>query len=60
LLLKNQSLELEEITIDVEVECLAFCEKYGPSVREMPQVFSNDQSVAGLAGLHAALMQIGR
>ena len=60
MLLKTKSLEFDEIRIDDEAERLAFYEKCGPSVRQMPQVFINDQRVGGLAGLQAALVQLGR
>lgn len=60
MLLKTKSLEFEEIKIDDEAERLAFYEKCGPSVRQMPQIFINDQRVGGLTGLQAALVQLGR
>jgi glutaredoxin len=60
MLLKTKSLDFEEVKIDDEAERLAFYEKCGPSVRQMPQVFINDQRVGGLAGLQAALVQLGR
>lgn len=60
MLLKSRSMDFEEIKIDDEAERLAFYEKCGPSVRQMPQVFINDQRVGGLAGLQAALTQLGR
>jgi len=60
MLLKSRSMDFEEIRIDDEAERLAFYEKCGPSVRQMPQVFINDQRVGGLAGLQAALAQLGR
>jgi len=60
MLLRSRSLEFEEIRIDDEAERLAFYEKCGPSVRQMPQIFVNEQRVGGLAGLQAALAQIGR
>ena len=56
MLLKSRSLPYEEIKIDDEAERLAKC---GPSVRQMPQIFINDQRVGGLAGLQAALTQLG-
>ena len=59
-LLKSRSLDFEEVKIDDEAERLAFYAKCGPSVRQMPQVFINDQRVGGLAGLQAALTQLGR
>jgi glutaredoxin len=60
MLLKTRSMAFEEIKIDDEAERLAFYAKCGPSVRQMPQVFINDQRVGGLAGVQAALAQIGR
>jgi len=60
MLLKSRSLDYEEIKIDDEAERLAFYAKCGPSVRQMPQIFVNDQRVGGLAGLQAALTQLGR
>lgn len=60
MLLKTKSLEFEEVKIDDEAERLAFYEKCGPSVRQMPQIFINDQRVGGLTGLQAALVQLGR
>ncbi len=59
MLLKARSMPFEEIRIDDEAERLAFFQKCGPSVRQMPQVFINDQRVGGLAGLQAALTQLG-
>lgn len=60
MLLKTKSLDFEEIKIDDEAERLAFYAKCGPSVRQMPQIFINNQRVGGLAGLQAALAQIGQ
>jgi glutaredoxin 3 len=59
MLLKTKSLDFEEIKIDDEAERLAFYAKCGPSVRQMPQIFINDQRVGGLTGLQAALVQLG-
>lgn len=59
MILKSRSLDFEEIRIDDEAQRLAFYEKCGPSVRQMPQVFINDQRVGGVAGLQAALAQLG-
>ncbi len=58
MLLTSRALAFDEIKIDDEAERLAFYEKCGPAVRQMPQVFINDQRVGGLAGLQAALAQI--
>ncbi|HET7794555.1 MAG TPA: glutaredoxin domain-containing protein [Rhizobacter sp.] len=60
MLLKTRNMAFEEIRIDDEAERLAFFEKCGPSVRQMPQIFINDQRVGGLAGLQAALAQLGK
>jgi glutaredoxin 3 len=60
MLLKSRTIDFEEIKIEDEAARLAFYEKCGPSVRQMPQVFINDQRVGGLAGLQAALAQLGR
>lgn len=60
MLLKSRALEFEEIRIDDEAERLAFYAKCGPSVRQMPQIFVDDQRVGGVAGLQAALAQLGR
>ena len=58
MLLKSRALAFEEVRIDDEAQRLAFYEKCGPSVRQMPQVFINDQRVGGVAGLQAALAQL--
>ena len=58
MLLKSRSLGFEEVKIDDDQERLAFYAKCGPSVRQMPQVFVNEQRVGGLAGLQAALAQL--
>lgn len=57
-LLKARNLAFEEILIDDEAQRLAFYEKCGPSVRQMPQVFINDQRVGGVEGLRAAFAQL--
>ena len=59
MLLKARSLAYEEVKIDDEAERIAFFERCGPSVRQMPQVFINDQRVGGVVGLQAALGQMG-
>jgi glutaredoxin 3 len=56
--LKTRGLAYEEIRLDDEAQRLAFYEKCGPAVRQMPQIFINDQRVGGLAGLQAALAQL--
>jgi glutaredoxin 3 len=57
-LLKARNLAFEEVLIDDEAQRLAFYEKCGPSVRQMPQVFINDQRVGGVEGLRAAFAQL--
>ena len=57
-LLKARSLAFEEIKIDDEDQRKAFYEKCGPSVRQMPQIFINDQRVGGVDGLRAAFAQL--
>ena len=57
-LLKARNLAFEEILIDDEAQRLAFYAKCGPSVRQMPQVFINDQRVGGAEGLRAAFAQL--
>lgn len=59
MLLKSRSLGFEEIKIDDEEQRRAFYEKCGPAVRQMPQIFINDQRVGGVAGLQAAFAQLG-
>ena len=54
MLLKSRSLPYEEIKIDDEAERLAFYAKCGPSVRQMPQIFINDQRGAGWPGCRRA------
>lgn len=60
MLLKTRSLDFEEIKIDDEAQRLEFYARCGPSVRQMPQIFINDQRVGGLTGLQAALAQLAR
>ena len=60
MLLKSRSLEFNEIVIEDEPDRMAFYAKCGPSVRQMPQVFINDQRVGGVEGLRAALAQLAR
>jgi glutaredoxin 3 len=54
------SFGLKYSDVDVEVgDRLANLLKEFPDARQMPQIFFNDQRVGGLAGLQAALKQIG-
>jgi glutaredoxin 3 len=54
------SLNLPFNEVDIEVgDRLGNLLKEFPDARQMPQIFFNDQRVGGLAGLQAALKQIG-
>jgi glutaredoxin 3 len=51
---------LKYADVDIEVgERLANLLKEFPDARQMPQIFINDQRVGGVAGLQAALKQLG-
>ncbi len=57
-LLKSKGISFEERNMDDPGESMAFSMVY-PDIRQMPQIFINGQRVGGLAGLQAALKQIG-
>lgn len=57
-LLKSKGLEFEEMNLDDPVRKLNFLTAY-PDVRQLPQIWIGDQRVGGLAGLQAALKQVG-
>ena len=57
-LLDDKGIEYREIYADDYVVVAALLREY-PEVRQMPQVFINDQRVGGLAGLQAALKELG-
>ena len=58
-LLKSKGLEYTEIEIErYPVQLNDLLRRY-PEARQMPQIFVNDQRVGGLAGLQAALKQVG-
>ena len=56
-LLKSKGLRYVENNMDDAGVRLAFEFAY-PDLRQMPQIFINDQRVGGLAGLQAALKQL--
>lgn len=56
-LLKSKGLRFVESSIDDVGVRQAFEFSY-PDLRQMPQIFINDQRVGGLAGLQAALKQL--
>jgi glutaredoxin 3 len=53
-LLKSKGLKFIENDMDTESVRQAFMFAY-PEVKQLPQIFINDQRVGGLAGLQAAL-----
>lgn len=56
-LLKSKGLKFIENDMDDESVRQAFHFAY-PDVKQMPQIFIDDQRVGGLAGLQAALKQL--
>ena len=57
-LLKSKGLEYEMIDADFEPYMQDLLRRY-PEARQMPQIFIDGQRVGGLAGLQAALKQVG-
>ena len=59
-LLKSKRLRHEEINVEgwPDIVREAFMREY-PESRQMPQIFIDGQRVGGLAGLQAALKQVG-
>lgn len=57
-LLNARGLDYEERSVD-EAEWAVELHTYYPDARQMPQIFINHQRVGGLAGLQAALKQLG-
>lgn len=57
-LLKSKGLEYEERDIEVPLWFESLNMLY-PEARQMPQIFIDGQRVGGLAGLQAALKQLG-
>ena len=56
-LLKSKGLKFIENDMDTESVRQAFYFAY-PEVKQLPQIFINDQRVGGLAGLQAALKEL--
>ena len=56
-LLKSKGLKFIENDMDTESVRQAFHFAY-PEVKQLPQIFINDQRVGGLAGLQAALKEL--
>lgn len=59
LLLQSRGLQYAEVSLDDEARRANFMAAY-PEVKQMPQVFINDQRVGGLAGLQEALRRVGQ
>lgn len=59
LLLNSQGLKFIEQDMDDPEVAAAFRFAH-PDVRQMPQIFINDQRVGGLAGLQTALKEMGK
>jgi glutaredoxin 3 len=57
-LLKSKGLKFIENDMDTESVKQAFYFAY-PDVKQLPQIFINDQRVGGLAGLQQALKDLG-
>ena len=57
-LLQTHGIEYSEVDIEVGERLANFLKEF-PDARQMPQIFINDQRVGGLAGLQAALKQLG-
>lgn len=57
-LLKAKGLTYSEVNMDNDAKRAAFADQY-PDIRVMPQIFIDGQRVGGLAGLQAALKQVG-
>lgn len=57
-LLRSKGLEYEEFDTDNIAWRIELLER-NPHIRQMPAIWVNDQYVGGLAGLQAALKQVG-
>lgn len=58
-LLKAKGLDYVEADVEKIPATMALLQRQFPEARQMPQIFINDQRVGGLAGLQAALKQVG-
>jgi len=57
-ILSTANIEYIDVDITLGDRLQSFLAEY-PDARQMPQIFINDQRVGGLAGLQAALKQLG-
>ena len=58
LIMQSAGLEYKEIDIEVGDRLANFVAHY-PDAKQMPQIFIGDQRVGGVAGLQAAMKQLG-
>ena len=58
-LLKSKGLEYNAIDVEQNPETAKLLFAQYPEARQMPQIFISGQRVGGLAGLQAALKQVG-
>lgn len=58
-LLKSKGLEYTTIEVEHNPETAKMLFTQYPEARQMPQIFIDGQRVGGLAGLQAALKQVG-
>ena len=58
-LLKSKGLEYTEHDAETKPEAMYALRLIHPDARQMPQIFIDNQRVGGLAGLQAALKQVG-
>ena len=59
MILNMVGLDYSEVDIMVGDRFANFIREY-PDAKQMPQIFVNDQRVGGVAGLQAALKQLGK
>ena len=59
MILDMAGLDYREVDIMVGDRFANFVREY-PDAKQMPQIFVNDQRVGGVAGLQAALKQLGK
>lgn len=57
-ILESKGLKYEKLDAEEREHALWLIKNY-PEARQMPQIFINDQRVGGIAGLQAALKQVG-
>lgn len=58
-LLKSKGLHYEPFDVEADPHILSALLIHHPEARQMPQIFIDGQRVGGLAGLQAALKELG-